>query len=92
MTPLKNLPTSSPYQSTSLFQKDPKTYSKLQLNYRRAKQTDHSPDLDTLADRFDYEQCQGEYWQPEEFSLLYGTPLWQQSSSSQRLLLNQLYW
>lgn len=92
MTPLKNLPTSSPYQSTSLFQKDPKTYSKLQLNYRRAKQTDHSPDLDALADRFDYEQCQGEYWQPEEFSLLYGTPLWQQSSSSQRLLLNQLYW
>lgn len=71
---------------------DPKTYRKLQLNYQRAKQTDHSPDLDQLADQFDYEQCRDAYWNPPEYSLLYGTPLWEQASESQRIALNQLYW
>ncbi len=26
------------------------------------------------------------------FSLLYGTPLWEQADSGQRVKLNQLYW
>jgi hypothetical protein len=92
MTQVQIAPTLSPPQQTSLLQKDPKTYRKLQLNYRRAKQTDHSPELDALAEQFDYEQCKNSYWNPEEFSLLYGTPLWEQSSQCQRILLNQLYW
>ncbi len=79
-------------KSGSAFSEDPKTYRKLQLNYQRAKQTDHSPELDVLAQKFDYEQCRDCYWNPPEFSLLYGTPLWEQSSASQRVLLNQLYW
>lgn len=69
-----------------------KPYRKLDLNYRRAKATDHSPDLDHLAQHFNYQDCRDRYWNPPEFSLLYGTPLWDQASESQRLLLNQLYW
>lgn len=92
MTQVQIPPTLSPQKQTSLLQKDPKTYRKLQLNYRRAKQTDHSPELDALAEKFDYDQCKDSYWNPEEFSLLYGTALWEQSSQSQRIILNQLYW
>ncbi|MCA9556154.1 MAG: hypothetical protein KC933_39375, partial [Myxococcales bacterium] len=41
---------------------------------------------------FDYEACKHEYWNPEEFSLLWGTPVWDQASAAQRVVLNQLYW
>ena len=69
-----------------------KPYRKLDLNYRRAKATDHSPDLDALAQQFNYADCRDRPWNPPQFSLLYGTPLWDQASHPQRLLLNQLYW
>lgn len=69
-----------------------KVYRKLQLNYKRNKQQDRTNLIDTAAASFRYEDCQNEYWNPEEFSLLYGTPLWEQASASQRILLNQLYW
>ncbi|MEC4816258.1 MAG: P-aminobenzoate N-oxygenase AurF [Scytonema sp. PMC 1069.18] len=69
-----------------------KVYRKLQINYTRNKQQDHTQLLDQAAITFKYEDCQNEYWNPEEFSLLFGTPLWEQSSSHQRIILNQLYW
>lgn len=69
-----------------------KVYRKLQINHTRNKQQDHTQLLDQAATAFKYEDCKNEYWNPEEFSLLYGTPLWEQASSSQRIILNQLYW
>lgn len=65
---------------------------KLEINYKRNKQQDCTQLLDAAAASFRYEDCQDEYWNPEEFSLLYGTPLWEQASQSQRVILNQLYW
>jgi hypothetical protein len=67
-------------------------YKKLQINYTRNKQQDHTKLLDEAAAAFCYEDCKDEYWNPEEFSLLYGTPLWEQASPTQRIILNQLYW
>ncbi|MFE1747759.1 P-aminobenzoate N-oxygenase AurF [Coleofasciculus sp. H7-2] len=69
-----------------------KVYRKLQINHTRNKQQDHTQLLDEAAASFRYEDCKDEYWNPEEFSLLYGTPLWEQASPSQRIILNQLYW
>ena len=69
-----------------------KVYRKLQINYTRNKQQDCTQLIDEAAAAFRYEDCQDEYWNPEEFSLLYGTPLWEQASQSQRVILNQLYW
>ncbi|MGK7906070.1 MAG: P-aminobenzoate N-oxygenase AurF [Synechococcus sp.] len=65
---------------------------KLQVNYQRNRQQDHTQKLDEAAATFRYQDCKDEYWNPEEFSLGYGTPLWQQSSPGQRIILNQLYW
>ena len=67
-------------------------YRKLQINYKRNQQQDHTQLLDEAAASFCYEDCRDEYWNPEEFSLLYGTPLWEQASKSQRIILNHLYW
>ncbi|MBE9063697.1 P-aminobenzoate N-oxygenase AurF [cf. Phormidesmis sp. LEGE 11477] len=65
---------------------------KVQLNYRRNKQQDHTECLDTAAQNFRYEDCKNRYWQSEKFSLLYGTPLWDQATEDQRRILNHLYW
>jgi hypothetical protein len=70
----------------------PQIYRKLQINYIRNQQQDHTALMDKAAQAFSYEDCCNEYWHPEEFSLLYGTPLWEQASPSQRVILNQLYW
>lgn len=69
-----------------------KVYRKLQINYQRNQQQDQTVEIDAAAAVFAYDQCKDEYWNPEEFSLLYGTPLWEQASSSQRIVLNHLYW
>lgn len=71
---------------------NPKTYKKLEFNFRKNKEQDQSHDLDAAALRFQFEDCANEYWNPEMFSLLYGTPLWDQSSPTQKMRLNQLYW
>jgi len=65
---------------------------KLHLNLQRNQKQDHTQLLDEAAAAFRYEDCQDEYWNPEEFSLLYGTALWDESTASQRVVLNQLYW
>ncbi len=71
---------------------DALTYKKLKFNFKKNKEQDHTDLLDQSAERFNYEECKGEYWNPEKFSLLFGTPLWDQASQSERILLNQLYW
>lgn len=65
---------------------------KLEINYKRNQQQDCTELLDKAATEFNYEDCKNEYWNPEEFSLLYGTPLWFESSQYQKIILNQLYW
>jgi hypothetical protein len=78
-------------QSKSLLDDLP-TVKKLEFNKRRNEEQDHTRMIDIAASRFHYDDCKDEYWNPEEFSLLYGTPLWDQASPAQRTVLNQLYW
>jgi hypothetical protein len=65
---------------------------KIDLNYKRNRAQDNTDTLDELARSFDYESAAQEYWNPEEFSLLWGTPLWDQASAGERRVLNHLYW
>jgi hypothetical protein len=71
---------------------EPKTTAKLEINFKRNKEKDNTPEMDVLADAFRYDECQDAYWNPPEFSLLYGTPLWDGATESQRVKLNQIYW
>jgi hypothetical protein len=71
---------------------DTATCKQLQFNLRRNAEQDHTARIDEAASAFRYEDCKAEYWNPEQYSLLWGTKLWDQASSAQRVLLNQLYW
>lgn len=65
---------------------------RLEINYQRNQRQDHTQLLDQSGQNFSYADCSDSYWNPESFSLLYGTPLWDQASDYQRVVLNQLYW
>lgn len=71
---------------------DQKTLRKLDLNYRKNKAQDNTSTIDQLAAAFRYDDCKDSYWNPEAFSLLYGTPLWDGASDAERIKLNQIYW
>jgi hypothetical protein len=71
---------------------DASAVKKLELNLRRNVEQDHTRLIDDGARRFRYEECRSEYWNPEHYSLLWGTPLWEQATAAQRVVLNQLYW
>lgn len=68
------------------------TVKKLKFNYKKNREQDQTDNLDACASEFKYADCKTQYWNPPEQSLLYATPLWNQSTESQRILLNQLYW
>ncbi len=65
---------------------------KISLNYHRNKKQDQTQLIDEAVQNFNFDQCRGEYWNPENYSLLYGTPIWNESTQSQKIILNQLYW
>jgi hypothetical protein len=71
---------------------DASACKKLQFNLRRNLEEDHTALIDAAAQRFRYEDCRNSYWNAEQYSLLWGTPLWDQASAAQRLVLNHLYW
>ena len=70
---------------------DARTLRKLELNYRKNTQQDNTPAMDVLAAEFSYTDCKDKRWNPEHFSLLYGTPLWDAATEEQRTKLNQIY-
>jgi len=71
---------------------DTATCRKLEMNLRRNAEKDHTASIDECASAFRYEECKDAYWNPEPHSLLWGTPVWDQATPSQRVTLNQLYW
>jgi len=71
---------------------DVATCQKLSMNLRRNTERDHTAQIDACAAAFRYEDCRDAYWNPESFSLLWGTEVWRQASTAQRVILNQLYW
>ena len=70
----------------------PRVSKMLSLNLNRNKAQDQTEQMDRLAESFTYEECRSRYWQPPEYSLLYGTELWDQASETQRVQLNHLFW
>ena len=79
------------HQQKSLLD-DCSTMEKIERNHHKNRDQDHSAEIDRCAASFDYASCRDQWWNPPELSLLYGTPLWEQSSEAQRIVLNHLYW
>ncbi|NJL82098.1 MAG: hypothetical protein HC890_02345 [Chloroflexaceae bacterium] len=74
-------------------QSKPKKHEKLtEINYRNNTESDYTETIEFLDKTFEYDAHSRDYWGQPELSLLYGTPLYEQASSTQKLALNHLYW
>ena len=54
--------------------------------------SDYTEKIEDLGKNFSYKNNKNNYWSEPELSILYGTPLYQQASETQKLALNHLYW
>ncbi|NEQ43489.1 MAG: hypothetical protein F6K00_07985 [Leptolyngbya sp. SIOISBB] len=64
----------------------------IERTYVNNLDSDYTERIESLGKRFKYDENCQELWGEPEFSTLYGTPLFEQASPSQRLALNHLYW
>lgn len=64
----------------------------IERTYKNNQESDYTEKLAELGRNFDYASNSQYYWTKPELSLLYGTPLYEQASESQKLALNHLYW
>ncbi len=71
---------------------DSRIVRQVALNLKRNIEKDATEAMEEAVSRYRLADCQSSRWNPESFSLLWGTPLWNEASASQRILLNQLYW
>jgi hypothetical protein len=71
---------------------DQKTMRRMEIALKRSKELDQTSNMDHTSNSFSYDSCKDEMWNPEKFSLLYKTWLWEQSTPAQKIKLNQLYW
>ncbi len=63
-----------------------------EINYQRNADSDYTERIEALDRDFDYERDRNHWWSEPELSILYGTPLYDEASDTQRLALNHLYW
>lgn len=63
-----------------------------EINYRRNIESDYTEKIEALDRAFDYDSNRDYWWSEPELSLLYGTPLYNEASETQRKALNHLYW
>lgn len=90
-------PPSTISQSLTFPETLPKPQSKKPLklienNYRNNLESDYTEKIEDLDKTFNYTSNSNHYWSEPELSLLYGTPLYEAASPSQRIALNHLYW
>lgn len=71
---------------------DPKTMKRIEIALKRSKELDQTQMMEQASLNFDYNLCKNEMWNPEKFSLLYKTWIWENSSPEQKIKLNQLFW
>lgn len=63
-----------------------------EINYRNNLDSNYTEKIITLEKSFDYASNKAHYWGKPELSVLYGTPLYETASESQKLALNHMYW
>jgi len=64
----------------------------IEKTYENNTNSDYTEKLRDLGNEFNYANNSNYYWGDPELSLLYGTPLYNAASTSQKLALNHLYW
>ncbi|NJR59420.1 MAG: hypothetical protein HC769_11545 [Cyanobacteria bacterium CRU_2_1] len=63
-----------------------------EMTHRKNADSDYTEKMKELGKSFNYSSHSNDYWSEPELSTLYGTPIYETASPSQKLALNHLYW
>ena len=69
-----------------------KLFKLIENTYQNNTNSDYTEKIEELDKNFNYISNRNHYWTYPEQSMLYGTPLYEASSPSQKLALNHLHW
>lgn len=64
----------------------------IETTYRSNTESDYTENIESLDKSFKYGDHAHCYWSQPEHSLLYGTPIYEAASPSQKIALNHLHW
>ncbi|MDF5736303.1 MULTISPECIES: hypothetical protein [unclassified Nostoc] len=67
-------------------------FHRIEKTYQNNQDSDYTEKLKELGNEFNYAKNSNYYWSKPDLSLLYGTPLYNAASDTQKLALNHLYW
>ena len=80
-------------KSSPVIQRQGNKHIKLiEKTYRSNIVSDYTEKIEQLDKKFKYSSNSNCYWSEPEHSLLYGTPVYEAASSSQKIALNHLHW
>lgn len=77
---------------TPLEVQEPKHFQRIEKTYQNNQDSDYTEKIKELGNEFNYAKNSNYYWSKPDLSLLYGTPLYDAASDTQKLALNHLYW
>ena len=77
---------------TTLEAQEPKHFQRIEKTYQNNQESDYTEKIKELGNEFNYAKNSNYYWSKPDLSLLYGTPLYDAASDTQKLALNHLYW
>ncbi len=82
-----------PKQSLTVTEGKKKKHIKLiETTYRSNTDSDYTEKIEELEKNFNYSSNSNYYWSEPEHSMLYGTPIYEAASPSQKIALNHLHW
>ena len=63
-----------------------------EITYKNNTESNYTEIMHELEKSFNYSDNSNHYWSKPELSTLYGTPLYEEASPSQKIALNHIYW
>ena len=82
----------NPASSSAIARRKIKHFKLVDITYRSNIISDYTEKIEELDRNFNYSSNRNCYWSEPEHSLLYGTPVYEAASPSQKLALNHLHW
>ncbi|MDJ0569455.1 MAG: hypothetical protein QNJ53_10455 [Pleurocapsa sp. MO_192.B19] len=82
----------NPESSTVIKGRRNKHFKLIETTYRSNIVSDYTEKIEELDKNFKYSSNSNCYWSEPEHSLLYGTPIYEAASPSQKIALNHLHW
>ena len=87
-----NNSTTIPKSTTVAEKRKHKHLKVIDLTYRSNTDSDYTENIGLIDKSFKYSDNSKYYWSQPEHSLLYGTPVYEAASPSQKIALNHLHW